>query len=180
MRVLASLIPRGRTAWTLLGGGLLTGGVMIGVLAGPVRSALALVDESVARQEERLARNLSMVASKEEVARAYASVGRAIAKQGSTSECRNTMLAEIEKEASDAGVVLSATKPREPRCEKDFEEHEVGIEIEGSMKALVRFLYGIESSPQLLRVERLVLDAKTDGEAGVLRGNLTVTKVVTL
>jgi Tfp pilus assembly protein PilO len=182
MSLLAAVVPRSRAAWVLLGGGVLAMAVGAGVVLGPVRNAFALADESIARQEDKLVRNLRMIApaSKDEVVKAYSGFGSAVAKQGSTAEGRAAMLAEIEKEASDSGVALSATKPREPRVEKDFEEHQVGIDVEGNMKSIVRFLYGIESSPQLLRVEKLVLDAKAGGEAGVLRGSLVVSKLVTL
>lgn len=133
-------------------------------------------------RRKKLARNLRVLSSpsKDAAVREYNEFGSTIPQRGSTSEETAAMVAEIEKQATENGVVLSATKQREAKPEKDFEEYQVEIEIEANMKQLVGFLYSVESSAQLLRVERVSLDSKAGAEKGVFRGSLVVSKVVTL
>jgi Tfp pilus assembly protein PilO len=156
--------------------------VGLGVLLGPIRRRFQQLDETIVGKEKQLARNLRVLssASKDAAVSEYKELGNTMPKQGSTAEEASSMLAEIEKQATEVNVVLTATKQIEPKLEKTFEEYQVEIEIEADMKKLVGFLYGVESSVQLLRVERVSLDLKSGGEQGAFRGTLLVSKVVTL
>lgn len=182
MTSLGSMIPRSRKAVLLAGAVLFVVALAAGIWVGPIAHQFARLDESIASQEKRLARNLRTIApgSKDAVLKAYQEYGDTIPKRGSTAEEAAAMLAEIEKIASDLGVALASTKPREPKIEKDFEEYKADIEVECKMKQLLSLLYGLESSPQLLRVERVALDLKEGESGGSLRGALVVSKCVTL
>jgi hypothetical protein len=148
----------------------------------PLAGAFARYDEEIEKLGSKVARNLKILtpASTNAVLSDYRKYGECIRKRASTAEENSGMLTEIESLASQSGVALAATKPREPRIEDYYEEYAVEIDVESTPKELVRFLYGLEQSTQLLRAQRLTLDAKAGGDAGRIKGGLMVTKVVTL
>jgi len=182
MMSFASLIHRGQKPWIFLAAVVFVVLMGLGIVMGPVRGRFQGLDESIVVQEKKAARNLRVLspASKESAISEYQAIGNSIPRRGSPAEETSSMLAEIEKHATEIGVVMTATKQREPKQEKDFEVYQVEIEIESDMKQLVSFLYGVESSVQMLRVERVALDLKGGGERGAFRGSLLVSKVVTL
>jgi hypothetical protein len=89
------------------------------------------------------------------------------------------MLAELDRLAGESKLTLLATKPQKTKVERDFETYVVEIEVEAEMPALMGFVYGIESSAQILRIDRLIIDSK-DGGSALVKGSLTVSKIVTL
>ena len=182
MTAIQSLLPHGRNAWILAGG--VVGIVVLGsaLMLGPVRHKFESVNESISLQEKKLARNLAIVApgARESVEKEYRRYGSLIKKRGSSDEENSAMLSEVDKLAGQNKVILSATKPKETRKDRDSESYVVEIEIEADMAALMGFLYGLEASPQLLRVDRLVLDAKGGKDPASMRGTMVISKVVTL
>lgn len=182
MMTLTSLIPRGKGAWLLACG--VVGVVVLGfvIVLGPVRTRFSELDESIGVQEAKLSRNLAIVAptAREAVERDFRRYGEVIRMRGSSDEENSQMLSEIDKLAGLNKVVLAATKPRETRKDRDCEVYGVEIEIDADMSSLMGFLYALEASSQLLRVDRLVVDSKGGKEPTSLHGTLLISKVVTL
>jgi hypothetical protein len=182
MMAITTLIPRGKDAWILVGG--VVGIVILGaiILMGPVKSRFRNLEEEISVQETRLNRNLAIVAptAREAVEKEFKRYGEVIFKRGSSDEENSQMMSEIDKIAGLNKVILSATKPRDAKKEKDYEAYGVEIEIEADMAALMGFLYSIESSAQLLRVDRLAIESKGSKDPSSLHGTLTISKVVTL
>ena len=182
MMQLSILIPKGRNAWILIGGVL--GVVLMGfaIVLGPVRLRLQDLDARIITQERKLARNLSVLTpkAKELVEKQYDRYGTVIRMKGSTEEESALMLSEVDRLAGQSKVTLLTTKPREPKKDGDSESYFVDIEIEATVAQLVSFVYAIETSAQLLRVDRLVVDVKGAKTADAVRGTLSISKVVTL
>lgn len=177
-----SLLPHGRNAWILAGGvvGIIVFGLAL--VLGPIRHKSESLNEAISLQEKKLARNLAIVApgARESVEKEYRRYGGMIKKRGSSDEENSAMLSEVDRLAGQNKVILSATKPKETRKDRDSESYVVEIEIEADMSALMGFVYALEASPQLLRVDRLVLDAKGGKDTASIRGTMVISKVVTL
>jgi len=60
-----------------------------------------------------------------------------------------------------------------------YKEYSVEIEAEGEIADLTTFLHQINISPQLLRVEKLRLNAK-ESENKILKSSMLITKVLVL
>jgi Tfp pilus assembly protein PilO len=182
MMAITSLIPRGKDAWILAGG--VVGIVILGavILMGPVRGRFHDLDEAIAVQEAKLNRNLAIVSptAREAVEKEFRRYGEVILKRGSSDEENSQMMSEIDKLAGLNKVILSATKPRDTKKEKDYEAYGVEIEIEADMAALMGFVYAVESSSQLLRVDHMTVESKAAKDSTSLHGILTISKVVTL
>ena len=177
-----SLLPQGREAWILTGG--IAGVVLLGVglALGPVRNRFVVLHEATVLQEQALARNLAIVtpSAREAVEEDYRRYGALIMKQGSSDEENSAMMSEVDKLAGQNKVILTATKPLKGNKDADSESYAVEVEIESDMPALMGFVCALESSGQLLRVDRLTVDAKGGKNPSALHSTLLVSKVVTL
>jgi len=182
MMAFKTILPQGKNAWilTVAVAGVILLGVVIAV--GPVRNRFLEIDEAIASGEKALGNNLAIVAPgpSEAVERDYQRCGDTIRMRGSSEEENSRMLSEVDRLAGENKVVLTATKPQETRKTIDSEAYGVEVEVEADMAALMGFLYAIETSPQLLRIERLVLDSKGGKAAASHRGTILISKVVTL
>ena len=99
--------------------------------------------------------------------------------QGSDSDDEETsrLLKEVESIARSAQVTVMNLKPRPVENSNMVKWYEVVIDTESSLEALTRFVYEIEQSPLLLRVDRL--DAKQDEKLqNPLKATLQISKVV--
>lgn len=182
MKPTLSFLPKDRGSWSVWGA--LVGLILLGVVLamGPIRSAFVKLDEAVVSQEKKLARNLGVLApkTKEIVEKEYSRYGSVIKIKGSSEEENAMMLSEIDQLAGQNKVTLSATKPRDTKKDRDYEFYAVEVEIEANMAQLVGFVYALETSPQLLRVDRLAVDTKGGATPDSIRGTLVISKVVTL
>lgn len=182
MSGLKQWMPRTGGAWGLAAAVLLlvVGGAVVAV--GPVKRSFLRLEEAIVESEQKAAHNLRVLApaSKDSVLKQYAEFGELLKKRGSTAEENAAMLAELDKIASGEGISFSATKPREPRIERAYEQYEVEMEFDADMARLIRFTYAVESSPQLLKVQKMAVDSRKSSVAGGVRASLLVSKVVTL
>jgi hypothetical protein len=163
-------------------GGLVLLGAVIAVVLGPVRGQFRVIEEESIAQEKKMDRNLRVLSpgAKDAVVRDFRQYGDALRKKGSTAEENAAMLAEVELLAKQLKIELAATKPREPRIDPDYERYAVDLEFEADMAQVVGFLYAIETSPRMLRVDRLLLDAKGVRQPGALKNTVVVSRAVTL
>ena len=90
------------------------------------------------------------------------------------------MFGSLDSLAKEAQVTLVGVKPQEPQVGEDGETYRVDLEVEAVMPGLLRFLHGVESSPQVLRVDRLQLQPLTRPDAPPMKGQMTVSKLVFL
>lgn len=164
------------------GGALIMLVTVIAVVLGPVRAQFRAIEEESLEQEKKMDRNLRVLspASKDVVVRDYRQYGDALRKKGSTAEESAAMLAEVELLAKQFKIDLAATKPREPRIDPDCEQYSVDLEFEADMAQVLGFLYAVGTSPRMLRVDRLLLDAKGVHQSGTLKTTVVVSREVTL
>jgi Tfp pilus assembly protein PilO len=182
MKALTRWMPRGGKAWGLVGGVVVTILAGVGIGLGPVRKRFEQQDETIVAREKEVARNLRILApmSRDAITREYAEYGEMIKKRGSTAEENAAMISEIEKTATGIGLSLSATKPHEAQVKGDYERYEVEIEVDAEMAQIIRLIHAVESSAQILRVEKLTIDSKKNGSVVSLRAGMLISKVVTL
>lgn len=175
-------LPLDRKTLLRVGGGLVLLGAVIAVLLGPVRGQFLAIEEESINQEKKMDRNLRVLSptSRDVVVRDYRKYGDALRKKGSTAEESAAMLTEVELLAKQSTIELASTKPREPQVDPDHERYTVDLDFEATMAQLVGFLHAVETSPRMLRVDRLLLDAKGARQPGAVKSTVVVSRVVTL
>jgi len=181
MMVIKSVIPKGRGAWIVIASVLMVTLLLGGIVFGPVRNKFRNLEDDIAAQEKKLARNLRILApsARKAVESEYRQYGSRIQKKGSSDEENSQMLAELDRIAGQSKLSLLGTKPQKTKPDRDCETYVVEIEVEAEMPALMGFVCSIESSAQLLRIDRLVIESK-DGRSAIVKGVLTISKIVTL
>ena len=102
-----------------------------------------------------------------------------IQRSGSDEEEVAKILGEIESLARQSTVYLEDMKPLKPKEIDFYKEYAVEIEAEARMQSLVSFLYQLNMSSQLLRVEKLRLNLSKSG-SDILKVSMLITKVLVL
>ena len=97
---------------------------------------------------------------------------------GSDEEETARLLNLIEQTARTAGVSLSDVKPETAKTDKWTKRFEVNLQAESNLEQLITFIYELEHSEQLLKIEKVESSLKDD-KTSALRTQLTVVRIVT-
>ncbi len=96
---------------------------------------------------------------------------------GSDEEEIAKLLNFIEQTARKTQVSLSDVKPQPVKSDKQSKSYHVELNAEAGLEQLIDFIYEIEHSPQLLRLEQ-VNTALKEEKATALKAFLVVSRVV--
>ncbi len=88
------------------------------------------------------------------------------------------LLSLIEETARKTGCSLSDVKPEAVKTDKWTKRFQVELYTESSMEQLISFVYELEHSPQILKIERVTASPKEE-KSPTLRSQLTVVRTVT-
>jgi len=163
------------------------------LIIGPIKSKFRRVDQEILISEKQLGSDLRNINQKEFIAAEYEKYFEYIKRSGSDDEEVTKILGEIESLARKSSVYLGDMKPRKPRevnfnneyaAETKIEgqmykEYIVEIESEGQMPALVQLLHQLNTSTQILRVEKLRL-SPTKNNPDILKASMLITRVLAL
>lgn len=148
----------------------------------PIAVRFGRLKADVRFEENRLKVNQKALSPsrKRAIEQEYGKYGALIQKRRASAEESAAILSEIETLAAQCRITLVGSKPREPKSMGYYEEHQVEIETEAEFPDFARFLYGLETSPHLLRVARLECSPKNRDQPSLIRSTLAVTKIVAL
>lgn len=135
------------------------------------------LDSQIRFKRIRLAKYSRLVALKPAALRTYDRLLSQEPSGGSEREM-SRFLGELESLARRSSIGIRGVKPL-PEEKKDF-YHRFAVELEtdASTDALVRFLYHLQRSPLILKVQRMNVSARGDGAAGApLNVRLTITRI---
>ncbi len=145
----------------------------------PVTDRLQGIRQELLLQRKQLAAHQRTLLQRDRVSKLYTQYAHLIQPAGLDSDEEETskLLKEIEVLARSSGVTVVNLKPKPVETTGLVKWYQVVVETEAPLAGIVRFVYEVEQSPQLLRIERLDLkqDEKTQGP---LKGSCLVSKVV--
>lgn len=142
----------------------------------PIKSRVREIDKEISSSEKQLERYRLQISKKGALNEEYAKYKQKIKKAGTDEAETVRILEEIEAGASGLGVRLVNVKPQPARQIELGKEYLVEVEAEAEMGALAGFFYKINSSEQLLRIEKLRLTPK-DRVSSVLKAAILITKI---
>lgn len=93
-----------------------------------------------------------------------------------SGQMRTQTLAEIEKVTREKSLKVIEMRPLPTRRQGLFQEYLVEVNMEGTMGQLVQFIYQLQGTSGLLRVERLQISAKSS-QGSLLKAVMTVSRV---
>lgn len=120
----------------------------------------------------RARRNVLLQKAVEREREVYA---REISRQGSDQEEQSFLLREIERLSRELPIRLRGMRPLPHKELGFYQRYAVSMEIEGAVGHVMKFVHMIESSPKLLKVERLRLTANSR-KRGYLVGHVLVSR----
>ncbi|MEW6009412.1 MAG: type 4a pilus biogenesis protein PilO [Candidatus Omnitrophota bacterium] len=86
------------------------------------------------------------------------------------------LFGEIESMAKDAGVNILNLRPQEIEDKKVYKKFSLELKSEGTSKQILQFVFLIESSPLLLKIDRFQLAANASSK-GLLSASLTLSRL---
>jgi hypothetical protein len=124
----------------------------------------------------RLLKNLKLLADKDYLEKEYNRYKEYIQKGAGEEEEVSSILKEIEATAAASQVDVTSIKPKGTKAFKEYKKFTVEVTGEAKLSAFLKFIYDMEGSKKLLKVERLVLTLKS-AQSDTLRGTLIIRKI---
>jgi Tfp pilus assembly protein PilO len=149
------------------------------LIVSPIRVRFQRIDQAIRINEKQLAHDLRNVHQEDQIAAQFEKYIPYVEQTGSDEEEVAKILGEIEGLAREANISLANMKPETPKEVDFYKRYAVEIEAEGAMGPLTTFLYQINTSNQLLRVEKLRLDSKANGDK-TLKASMLITRILVL
>jgi Tfp pilus assembly protein PilO len=139
----------------------------------PLASQWRFLAERESALESQCLRARTQLLLKKKVEHEREAYAREISRQGSDQEEQSFLLQEVERLSRDLPIRIRGMRPLPPQEMGFYRRYAVTLELEGSVENVLKFLCSVESSPKLLKVERVQLTADSRN-----RGNLTASMFV--
>ena len=149
------------------------------LIVSPIRNRVRQINQSIHISEKQLAHDLRNVRQKDQIEKEFEKFVGYVERSGSDEEEVAKILGEIESLARQSGIYLVDMKPQAPKDIDFYREYTIEIEVEGEMIQLTQFLHQLNISPQLLRIKKLRLTSKEEGQTG-LKSSMVITKVLVI
>jgi len=123
----------------------------------------------------KLNKYLRLLSQKEYIQKRYADISAPGADLGADASVN--ALAEIEKIAKDSDVLLIDLRPQTAKTPVSQKEFLIDLRTEGTMEGYLKFIYNIENSLSLLKINTFQINVKPNSQA--LEGNFSITQLST-
>ena len=154
-----------------------SGAVLYVVVLGPWVAHTQKVHKEIARLEGELRQQQRLLNRKTQLDAEAASAGDAYHTLESGTMDMAEALRQLEALGTESGINLGDVKPIEKGGAAGEEGSTVDVRCHGSLKAWLHFLYLIQTSPSLFKIERATVALK-DPDTGLLEGSLRLTSKV--
>jgi hypothetical protein len=146
-------------------------------IIGPIVSRTRTLDQAIIDKKAGIERDTKILSQKDSIEMRKAEY-RAYSVLATTPEQdTSSLLKEVDALALKSSVNVADMKPQEPKTEQDFKRYQVNVNCEAPFDKLIEFLYNIENSKKVLKIEKFTLSLKSKQDV-TLKCMLTVSKVV--
>lgn len=148
------------------------------LLIGPSLSKLKSLDENIGKEETVIKQNLRFLTYRDRIAKEAAVFKDFYAKDvRAEEEVIGEFLKKIELMATQSQVELSKISPAGQDYQNEYIKYFVTLDCVGTLESITNFVYAINSSKDLMRVEKtnVISNAK---EAAKVQASLTISRMV--
>ena len=145
----------------------------------PQVSKLNELDKKIIAKESELEKKNRIISGKDFIARQYDNYISYIKQAGSDEKEEAFFLQEVENIAKDFQVYIADIKPVGLKESEHYKEYTVEIKIDTDMSSFIKFIYGLQSSSNLIRINGLKLSAK-NASGRILKVSLQISKILLL
>ncbi len=149
------------------------------LLLAPVTQKIEMQTIETRNKEADIKRMSFILAQKDRIVAESAKYISFLTKAKNTDEEATTILKEIEAIANNNSMYIVDLKPIGFRDAASMKKYVISIICEGQMENVFGFMYNIESSPQLLRIERCEIVPKSK-ESSIASCSLMISKIIFL
>ena len=145
---------------------------------GPVMSRLHSIDSEIEQQKNAIKSDLRFLSYKDRILKENEDFGVYYTKKAQTEEeIIAAFLKKIEMLASESKVNLIKVSPSEAKQRKGYMEYYADLECDGHLEDIAKFIYAINTSPDLLKIVKLSINPKKAGSED-MSAVLQVTKLI--
>ena len=146
------------------------------LIVNPINNKIKRINREIKVTQAQLAFDLINVSQKEAIAKEFEKYAKYQKDAGSDEEKITVMLSALEDVGRDSGLTLLDIKPQQSDKDVTFKKYSIAVEAEGSVEQLISFLYKLNTSDNLYRVEKLRLNVR-DKNAQQIKASIMVTKI---
>jgi len=174
---LASLTKRERTILSLCIGVILLS-LLYNIIIEPVASRWIQLGNEVKIARLKLKKSSEILKRRLHIINQYEKLSSFIQlERGSDEEEIAILLSEVERLASSAGTRITDIKPGVSKGSGYFRKFIVEIESEGDIDKISKFIYEVQNSTHILKIEKLSINMKGTRDRS-LKVNMLVTKLL--
>lgn len=148
------------------------------LLIAPSMGRLKELDESIVKERNFISQNLKFLSYRDRITKEAGAFKDFYTQDvKAEEEVIANFLKKVEGLASQAGVELSKVSPSGQQKEKEFVKYFVTLDCAGKFEAITNFIFLVNDSKELLRVEKMNI-AGSARDAEKVQSNLTISKMI--
>ncbi len=172
-----SELPKKKRYIVYIAAGLIAALFFDKVIFQTARGRIKKVNNGIFIQEKKLQRYLHALSQEDLVTSEYQKYTEGISQGHSEEEEKLKLLSEVEKLARTASVFLKDIKPGLTEEIGLYKKYTVEIEVESEINFLIDFIYQLEKTSRLLRIEKFQLQPK-EAKSAILKVRMTITQAL--
>jgi hypothetical protein len=146
-------------------------------IVGPIYSRTLELDKAIVDKQAAIKRDLKVLSQIDSIEKRKAEY-RAYSVQETTPEQdTSSLFKEVDALALKSLINVADIKPQDPKKEKGFKKYQVNVACEAPFEKLIEFMYNIENSKKVLKIEKFTIALKSRQDL-VLKCTMTISKVV--
>jgi len=146
-------------------------------IIGPIYSRTLELDKSIVDKQAAIKRNLKILSQIDSIEKRKAEYRAFSVAETTPEQDTSSLFKEVDALASRSLINVADIKPQEPKKEQQFKKYQVNVSCEAPFDKLIEFLYNIENSRKVLKIEKFTLSLKSKQDT-VLKCTMTISKVV--
>ena len=153
--------------------------ILQGIVFKPLADKLSDLNHEIQLKETKLIKGLRAEKQRDLILKVYKGYEGYLKVKGSDEEIVSELLREIERLARESAVSISDIKPQSTNKRSMYKEYTIEVRSEATLKDIITFLYRLNNSVLLLRVEKLVLTLKEEN-SDTLKVNMLLSGIAVL
>ena len=136
------------------------------------------LNQEIFSKEIELKKNIRYLRQKNKVNNIYQEYVKYVQRAGTDEEEMTFLLNEVEKTARNAGMRIVNIRPKPTKDLEFCKKYILEMHCEAALDECLNFIYNLQESEQLIRVERLKLTSPSKA-VPALKAHLFVTRILT-
>lgn len=137
------------------------------------------LNRQILSKEIELKRNIKYLKQENKIKSIYQKYAGYVKRRGLDEEEIASLLNEVERQARNSGIHIGNIRPRPIKDLVFYKKYILEMNCEATMEKYIEFIYNLQKSEQLIRVERLELISQGKDNP-LLKARLHITKVLTV